>query len=277
MEVWELNPFVRYMDQRIGSVSYEKAILAYDYRLFAVQDGACRVETDDGVIPLNKHSIILIPPGTPYRMLYDSQHPARLYDVNFLLGYIPGPSLSQDTRETFDPSRMPEKPDGTLLAHVQVAENAGGLFPSLGELLAWHERGGEYAPELCAAVLKTILVRILQQTGNNAAQGSSLTAQLCRYLDEHCREALSSDEIGQVFGYHPVYLNRLLRRETGWTIHRYQVECRMKRACSMLEHTRLSVREIADSLGFSRDAYFSELFHQMRGMPPTEYRRQKQL
>ena len=40
----------------------------------------------------------------------------------------------------------------------------------------------------------------------------------------------------------------------------------------MLASTALSVREIADSLGFSSPAYFSELFKAMRGMTPGAYR-----
>jgi len=42
----------------------------------------------------------------------------------------------------------------------------------------------------------------------------------------------------------------------------------------MLVHTRLTIKEIADSLGFSHAAYFSEVFHDMRGMTPTQYRMQ---
>lgn len=46
----------------------------------------------------------------------------------------------------------------------------------------------------------------------------------------------------------------------------------MNRTRSMLVSTGLSVREIADSLGFSSPAYFSELFKAMQGTTPGAYR-----
>ena len=35
MDASQLNPFIRYMDLRCGSISYSEPIKAYDYRLFA--------------------------------------------------------------------------------------------------------------------------------------------------------------------------------------------------------------------------------------------------
>ena len=275
MEIWELNPFVRYMDQRTCSFSYEKPILAYDYRLFAVREGSCSVEVENGLISGNKNDVIILPPAVPYRMIYDSRNPASLYDINFSLGYVRANSLTPEESHAFDPARMPELPDETLFSAPMLVEDFEEIFPSLHDLLAQHERGGEYSGELCAAILKVILVRLLQKARPEKQSVSPLIATVQLYLEEHCREAIEGEQVGRLFGYHPFYLNRLMREQTGWTMHRYQMECRMKRACSMLANTRLSVREIADSLGFAQPAYFSELFRQMRDITPTEYRKKR--
>lgn len=46
----------------------------------------------------------------------------------------------------------------------------------------------------------------------------------------------------------------------------------MKEARQMLENSRLSVKEVSDSLGFSTSALFCKFFKQMQGQTPSEYR-----
>lgn len=124
-------------------------------------------------------------------------------------------------------------------------------------------------------MLKQILVRALRLSEEKERSGNDLTGQIMRFLKSRCREAISLEQLGRQFGYHPVYLNRLFKEETGRTLHRFQMECRMERACAMLTGTRLSVREIAESTGFSSPAYFSELFLKMMGTTPGQYREGK--
>jgi len=273
MELKDINPFMRYMDKRVCSINYDKPILAYDYRLFFVIEGTCCAETSAGTLQLEKHSAILIPPAHPYRLLFPQT--AQLYDVNFSLNYVPCGSLAPEEAGVFNPTQMPEQPDDQLFSEPMAVYGIPELMTPLGELLTQHERGGIYGSELCAAMLKCILIQLMRRMNVCGGGSSPLLEALQAYLDEHCRESLTAEQIGNFFGYHPFHLNRLLREQTGWTIHRYQMECRIKRACSMLDNTHLSIREISDSLGFSRSAYFSELFGRMRGMSPTEYRRRK--
>jgi transcriptional regulator GlxA family with amidase domain len=52
----------------------------------------------------------------------------------------------------------------------------------------------------------------------------------------------------------------------------YFTELRIQRACVMLDTSELQVGEIAGSLGFQDPLYFSRLFRQHTGLPPTAYR-----
>lgn len=273
MDVSALNPCVRYMDERICLFSYSNAVLAYDYRLFAVKSGSCQLEWQGERITLNKDSLIIFPPGKPYRLLFDPQSPAQLYDVNFGLNDIPAKSLAPDEESQFKPDRMPELPDEELFTGLIHLEQASQLGVQLGELLAEYEAGEPNCHALCSALLKTILIRALRQNTADSHRTLPVVQQVRRYIEEHCRERLEGQELGQIFGYHPFYLNQLFRKQTGFTLNRYQLECRIRRACTMLVYTDLSIREIADSLGFSQPSYFSETFKKLRGLTPGDYRR----
>lgn len=48
---------------------------------------------------------------------------------------------------------------------------------------------------------------------------------------------------------------------------------KMKKACTMLEQHRLSVSEIAYSLGFTNPKYFTKCFKEEMGQTPSEYQK----
>ena len=275
MHASQLNPYIRYMDRRTCFVSYKSPIMAYDYRLFAVCDGESRLEIGDHALTLNKDALIIFPPRTPYRFFFSQSAPAVLYDINFDLSFSRAgeKSIHPDEVARFDPAKMPFPPDDALFVHPLLIENAPEMCRETGAILLEREKGGAYRDELCAALLRALLIRALRRTQREIADPPErLIESVSRYLDAHCREKITLEQLGRAFGYHPFYLNRLFRERTGTTLHRRQMECRMERACSMLASTGLSVREIADSLGFSSSAYFSELFKAIRGVTPGAYR-----
>lgn len=59
----------------------------------------------------------------------------------------------------------------------------------------------------------------------------------------------------------------------GTTFVSYVNGMRIKRACSLLSRTPLSITEIAGTIGFSDLAYFNRQFRRRTGMTPTEWRR----
>lgn len=50
------------------------------------------------------------------------------------------------------------------------------------------------------------------------------------------------------------------------------MQCRIRDACVLLVTTDLSMKEIADNLGFSSPSHFSETFRKLRGVSPMDYR-----
>ena len=67
-------------------------------------------------------------------------------------------------------------------------------------------------------------------------------------------------------------LNRLFKKETGFTIYHYLLSRRIRQAESMLKDTDMTVSEIAFRLGYVDPHYFSNLFKQKTGMTPTGFR-----
>lgn len=274
MNAYELNPFIRYIDLRHCSVSYKTPLKAYDYRLFAIVDGECTVNVEGQEISLCKDACLIIPPNRIYRFIFNEHAPATLYNINFSLSYIPlnGRAIRPTVPEYFHPEHMPEAPDPAFFPTPTLIENAPEIIELVSQLMQERDQREIYFNEICSAMLKRILLQLMRLPKAGAKPVPMPVTNVKHYLEEHCRETITGDQLGKIFGYHPFYLNRLFRQHTGQTIHLYQMQCRMKAACTLLITTNMNIKEIADSLGFSSASYFSELFKKLRGVSPVDYR-----
>lgn len=59
---------------------------------------------------------------------------------------------------------------------------------------------------------------------------------------------------------------------TGVSPYKHYLYLKMKRACHFLDTTDQSVTYIAEVMGYSDPYYFSRIFRQIMGMPPSQYR-----
>lgn len=69
-----------------------------------------------------------------------------------------------------------------------------------------------------------------------------------------------------------VYLNEVVKKVTGMSTALYIKNEVVLQAKRLLLNTTLSVKQIADKLGFDDSAYFSRLFSQATGVSPAQFR-----
>lgn len=68
------------------------------------------------------------------------------------------------------------------------------------------------------------------------------------------------------------YFSRQFKEKTGYSPVDYFIRLKIQRACELLETTRMTVRDIAQSLGYDDQYYFSRVFKRIAGSSPTQYR-----
>lgn len=73
------------------------------------------------------------------------------------------------------------------------------------------------------------------------------------------------------FGYHPVFLSKLLPKKTGRTFPEILLASRMRHAKLLLNQTDLPIEKIADMLGYSNSSNFYKAFRRYFGASPREY------
>lgn len=123
--------------------------------------------------------------------------------------------------------------------------------------------------------------------GNETA--SADPAESRRYLDEilfrsaqvHILKSLDRapglQELARTVGTNTKQLNHSFKAYVGLTVYEYLREERMKEARKLLGATEMSVSEIAESVGFSTAGNFSTAFKERFGVPPSQFRKIKNL
>jgi YesN/AraC family two-component response regulator len=92
-----------------------------------------------------------------------------------------------------------------------------------------------------------------------------------QFMSIHYSEpALTIDKLAKQFDLHPVYYGSLFQQTTGMTFKQYLTSLRLNYAESMLKSGEYGVSEVALQCGFSDIFYFSRLFKQKKGIPPSE-------
>ena len=91
-----------------------------------------------------------------------------------------------------------------------------------------------------------------------------------KYIKEHLSENLSAEKIAAFAGYSVFHFCRVFKRAMGMTPVQYQNECRLRIADILLKNGSLSISEIAGTVGFGDEAYFSRAYKKSRGVAPKE-------
>ncbi len=94
-----------------------------------------------------------------------------------------------------------------------------------------------------------------------------------QFMRQNLHRALSLAEIARHASLSVPHFGAMFRRHLNCPPLEMHIRLRMQRACELLESTDHTVAEIGVALGYDDPLYFSRLFRQKVGQPPTRYRR----
>jgi AraC family transcriptional regulator len=83
---------------------------------------------------------------------------------------------------------------------------------------------------------------------------------------------LSLDEMAQSVGLSTAHFARMFRKSTGETPHQFVLRQRLERAKAMLRAPAARVLDVAVACGFKTQQHFAQVFREVCGVSPTEYR-----
>ena len=93
-----------------------------------------------------------------------------------------------------------------------------------------------------------------------------------KYINDNLNIILTCKDIADYCHINEIYLNRLFKKHTGETLHKYIQRKKIGYSIELLKNKDLSLNTISTMLGFSNEYYFNTYFKKAVGLPPGSYR-----
>jgi AraC-like DNA-binding protein len=92
-----------------------------------------------------------------------------------------------------------------------------------------------------------------------------------KYIQFNYSHDISIDDVAKSVGVSRSHLYRVFMLNVGQSPIDYLTEYRINEACKLLRAGNLSIAEVAISVGFFDQFYFSRVFKRAKGVPPSKY------
>ena len=106
---------------------------------------------------------------------------------------------------------------------------------------------------------------------NVGSSSSQYVLAAIKYIQFNYSHDISVDDIAKAVGVSRSHLYRVFMSNVGQSPIDYLTNYRVGEACSLLKSSNLSIAEIAVSVGFFDQFYFSRVFKKVKGVPPSKY------
>ena len=102
--------------------------------------------------------------------------------------------------------------------------------------------------------------------------GSARLRRIKELVHAKMDDDLSLDEMAQSVGLSTAHFARMFRKSTGETPHQFVLRQRLEQAKAMLRAPDARVLDVALACGFKTQQHFAQVFRDVWGVSPTEYR-----
>lgn len=157
---------------------------------------------------------------------------------------------------------------------VHQARNPETLHDILMKL--YRSRGMEAQDEAAmVGYLYLFISALMKETREAEPRASSSSSQYVlnaiKYIQFNYSHDISIDDVAKSVGVSRSHLYRVFMSNVGKSPIDYLTEYRIGEACNLLRTSNLSIAEVAISVGFFDQFYFSRVFKKSVGVPPSRY------
>lgn len=233
--------------------------------LYYQVEGVRTMEDEEGPFALNPGDAILFFKGNAYPS-YRPPGSYRAMNVLFT-------SLDTDTTRTGKPVvRGLVKEDMLAIASRIPTGGDPMIRARFSEVVQLSNSPLPLRRRKASALLEDLLIDLAMRSDPSEQPWGPLVEYVLGFMDRHLDRKLSIDELADLVGISRRSLTRRFRRATGRSITAYHLEKRVAVAASMLRiHPDITLREVADTLGFCDEFHFSRTFRKHMGVSPRDF------
>lgn len=208
--------------------------------------------------------IAIIPTGISHRCNWNTS-------VQFLVLAIEPILLQQVGQDLINPDRI------ELIPHFMNQQDPliQGIITALKEELE-SEKIGAYL--LIDSLKTTLAIHLLRNYCTTQPKLSSYTdglansklQQVKEYINANLHQDLKLIDLAAIVQTSPYHFLRLFKQSLGVTPHQYILQSRIEQAKYLLQHSELSIAEIAARVGFCDQSHLTRYFKRIVGVTPKQ-------
>ncbi len=162
----------------------------------------------------------------------------------------------------------------SLVFSFQDAERINGIIKRMLSVSIIDTHG-----ELVTLSCLYDFLALLTESGNNST--NQMTRQdrselylrkTIEYMEKNYSRHLGIEDIAQAIGLDRNYLGVIFKKGVSMTLKEFLTVFRVNRACELLEDIKLSVGDVARSVGYDDPLLFSKVFKNIKGVSPSKFR-----
>lgn len=203
---------------------------------------------------------------------FSSDHEARKnYFASLEKQDIPNASSSIDEYITYMSSCAPCHIPSIREDLLQIALHLNGKLKNPPFRLTSDFINSAAALEDIRLYIQFLLKQYLSELDSMDSRGK-IIFETEQYILDHLGDSLTVRQIADSVFVSHTYLCFLYKKKTGKTLNQFILDARMKKAKSLLLDTNLKIGDIAASLGYSNQNYFTKIFVSYYGATPSTFR-----
>lgn len=235
------------------------------YLFFMVIDGGGSLNYNGKDYALNKDDCIFIDCHNPYS---HTTNPDNLWTLRWVHFY--GPSLPSIYNKYCERGGRP----------VFTPDDSAPFFSIWDELMEVARSDDYMRDMLINQHLSALLTLVMSESWHPEYAATSKKkasmADVKEYLDQNYKNKITLDGLADGFFINKYYLTKVFKEQYGQSITAYLLNIRITRAKQLLRFSEKSVEEIGVEVGIGAPHYFSQVFKEVEGVPPSVYRKQWQ-
>ena len=233
-----------------------------DYQLLYIAAGKAHFHVDGKEQIVTAGHMVLYRPKEPQKYEYYGEDQTEVYWVHFTGGNVKNIlrsyGLTDDKRVFYCGSGLDyQNLFRTMINELQMCK--------------------ENYEEVLETYLRLIFIMLKRHLANATKSDNARVVEeidkATMYFNEHYSEDISIDEYAQNNHVSVSWFIRNFKQCTGSTPMQYILSKRIYNAEILLHNSTYNVTEIAEIVGYDNPLYFSRIFKKVKGISPSEYRK----
>lgn len=228
-----------------------------DYYLLCIESGELAVTFPDGEKSLGSGTVLLIPPGTPYKYALKSENQMGYFWLHFT------GSHAESTLSDYGLKIFPE------YNFMEIDNGVVTRFQNIFEAFSKKDR---FRDRELSVLLDRLLISLARRLEKNRDDGRTLTKSI-GYINSKYNTKIEISFLAKMENISISRYNTVFRHITGISPVEYITNLRIAAAAELLTNTDLTVKEIGIMVGYSDPHFFSKIFKSRLGVSPRFYRK----